>query len=217
MTSEEKPSDMPILMSSEREQMDLEILPEYVREVKVSAKDPVEPQPPRPSAPNNQPEHAKSDMLEALWPGVHHDFANPTTRRPKGVYLTVGFAAGVIVTLLGVWGVSSVFPWLTGLSKTANSTISQRDKEATDKQINKATTGDSISPISPNYQVQAGDTLAEIALRNYKRISPRLLDEICRANNMKSADVLTLGQKIVLPEYHPQSAQSPVNAPSLSQ
>ncbi len=217
MSSEEQHGDMPILINSERELMDLEILPEYTREPKVSAKDQAESQQSRFLTANVQPEHPKSDMLEALWPGVHHDLAHQTTRRPQGLYVLIGFAAGVVVTLIGVWTASSVSPWLTGLSKSSTSTTSQKDKEAADKQASKTAAGDSIFPVSPSYEVQPGDTLAAIALRNYKRISPRLLDEICRVNNMKSADVLTAGQKIALPEYHPQSAQSPATNPSLSQ
>jgi nucleoid-associated protein YgaU len=56
-------------------------------------------------------------------------------------------------------------------------------------------------------QVQAGDTLAAIAMRNYKRVSPRLLDEICKANNMRNANVLSLGQKLTLPSYNTQPTQ----------
>lgn len=219
--TEEQRNEMPKLMNSEREQIDLEILPEYVREAKVTAKEHSDAQHPRYQTLNSQaaahqPEHAKPDMLEALWPGVHHDLAHPGPRRPQGLYLVIGFAAGVVVTLLAVWASSSVCPWLAGLSKSSNSSVNQKDKEAAEKQANKMT-GESILPVSPSYEVQPGDTLAAIALRNYKRISPRLLDEICRANNMKSADVLTLGQKLVLPEYHPQSAQTPAVTPSLSQ
>ncbi len=50
-----------------------------------------------------------------------------------------------------------------------------------------------------HHEVQSGDTLAVIARRNCKHASPRLLDEICRANGMRNANVLSLGQKITLP------------------
>jgi nucleoid-associated protein YgaU len=53
-----------------------------------------------------------------------------------------------------------------------------------------------------------GDTLAGIALKNYKKVSPRLLDQICRANNMRNANVLSLGQKLTLPEYKAQTTQA---------
>jgi nucleoid-associated protein YgaU len=67
--------------------------------------------------------------------------------------------------------------------------------------------GEVVAPGSGSYQVQTGDTLAGIALKNYKRVSPRLLDEICKANNLRNANVLSLGQKLALPEYHTQPAQ----------
>jgi hypothetical protein len=38
-------------------------------------------------------------------------------------------------------------------------------------------------------------------------VSPRLLDEICKSNNLRNANVLSLGQKLNLPEYHTQTAQ----------
>jgi LysM repeat protein len=69
-------------------------------------------------------------------------------------------------------------------------------------------TADVIMPTTPTYEVKTGDTLAGIALIAYKRASPRLLDEICRANNMRNANVLSLGQKLVLPEYRPQQVAS---------
>ena len=55
-----------------------------------------------------------------------------------------------------------------------------------------------------------GDTLAAIALREYKRVSPRLLDEICRNNGLKNANFLNLGQKINLPNYQAQPTQMAV-------
>ncbi len=204
---------MPTLTSSEREPLNLDVLPEYTREPKLSAKLPIELPPARQQTANAPAEHAKPDMLEALWPGVHNDILHTSARRSPGFYLTIGFAAGALVSLVGVWTVSSVSPWLAGLTKPSTA-VAQKDKETTEK---PAKSLDTIVPVSASYQVQPGDTLAAIALRNYKRISPRLLDEICRANNMKSADVLVLGQTLVLPEYHPQSSSVPASIPSLSQ
>ena len=57
-------------------------------------------------------------------------------------------------------------------------------------------------PLVATYEVQEGDTLAAIALSNYKHVSPRLLDEICKANNLTDANVLNTSQKLTLPEYH---------------
>lgn len=60
-----------------------------------------------------------------------------------------------------------------------------------------------IIPTTSSYVVANGDTLAGIVYKTYKRVSPRLLDTICKANGMRSADVLELGQKLSLPQYRP--------------
>jgi LysM repeat protein len=86
---------------------------------------------------------------------------------------------------------------------SANTTVTHTGKVSSPGQA-ASVSEEAITPAEPTYEVQSGDTLAAIALRNYKRVSPRLLDEICLANNMKNANVLSLGQKIVLPVYHPQ-------------
>src|ERR1700743_2398303 len=52
-------------------------------------------------------EAPKSDELEALWPGVHHDF-EPSARRPASFYLTIGFMAGAVISLGGVFGYSAI-------------------------------------------------------------------------------------------------------------
>ena len=68
--------------------------------------------------------------------------------------------------------------------------------------------GESVVPASNQYQVQTGDTLAGIAPEKTTGASvARLLDEICKANNLRNANVLSLGQKLNLPEYHTQPAQ----------
>ncbi|HEY9867987.1 MAG TPA: LysM domain-containing protein, partial [Candidatus Obscuribacterales bacterium] len=72
-----------------------------------------------------------------------------------------------------------------------------------------------IVPAYPTYEVKSGDTLAAIAIKAYRKVSPRLLDEICRANGMRNANVLSLGQRLVLPEYRPQSSQIAAGAGSV--
>jgi nucleoid-associated protein YgaU len=49
--------------------------------------------------------------------------------------------------------------------------------------------------------------MAAIAIKEYGRATPRLLDSICKANNLRNANFLQLGQSLTLPDYLPQSAQ----------
>lgn len=71
-----------------------------------------------------------------------------------------------------------------------------------------------IIPTQSSYVVQNGDTLAGIIYKTYKRVSPRLLDTICKHNGMRSADVLELGQTLKLPHYKPIRIQVATRANS---
>lgn len=208
---------MATVMNSERDPLEIETLPEYVRESRenkarsrdglefVSTKPQLPIENPMPHA--NEPESPQTDVLEALWPGVHHEFGNPVRRVPS-FYLTIGFMVGAAVSLIAVWLFTVVPATVSGWFKpNTNVAVTQATTGVNIAQLStQPLLGEPIKPIEPTYSVQSGDTLAAIALRNYKRVSPRLLDEICRANNMKSADVLVLGQNLILPVYRPQTA-----------
>jgi hypothetical protein len=154
---------------------------------------------------SSEHEPPKTDELEALWPGVHHDFPQQSTNtRSASFYLSVGFAAGALLSIVGIFGYFSVSHLVTAKAAPAATAANQVLVAGvpTGSQGGTATaSGDVLVPTTGSYQVQPGDTLAGIAVRNYKKVSPRLLDEICKANNMRNANVLSLGQKIVLPEY----------------
>lgn len=222
---------MTTVASRDRDTIEIEPLPEYVREEPGFKKDVSNAMPSlNPSSnvtssgsferwersPIVETEEQHSDVLEALWPGVHHDFERTanTPKRGPSFYLTIGFMGGAIVSMLGVWGVSTVSSVVANVGSGSSSKI-----VVTPGQQGKAQSGapqaastvaagtDVIVPLATTYEVQNGDTLAVIALRNYKHASPRLLDEICRANGMRNANVLSLGQKITLPEYHRATSQ----------
>jgi LysM repeat protein len=152
-------------------------------------------------------EAPKSDELEALWPGVHHDF-EPSRQRPVSLYLTIGFMAGAVISLAGVFGYSAVSHAVASKAPSGQTIASNSDTAKTPTPGGPQTGQDgseTLVPATNSYQVAPGDTLAGIALKNYKKVSPRLLDQICRANNMRNANVLSLGQKLTLPEYKAQA------------
>lgn len=203
------------------EQLDVESISEYVREYKSRTRATGESAGPQTLVRHtekssdistswlHEPEATdvpKPDVLETLWPGLHHqDFARSVKRTPS-FYLTLGFVGGALVALFATWGYSSVSSFFANYGKLSGS-LNQTKLNSTEQEI--ASTGSSnaevLVPLVPLYEVQDGDTLAGLAMRNYKHISPRLLDAICRANNITDANVLNLGQKLVLPEYHPQT------------
>lgn len=142
------------------------------------------------------------DVLETLWPGVHHDFSHSVSlKRAPSYYLTLGFAGGAVIALIIVWSYTTLSSFFSNFGKMGNN-VSQ-SKLANPTVAAEANSGTGVRvPAVPIYTVQDGDTLAAIALRNYKHVSPRLLDEICKANNMTDANVLSTGHKLTLPEYH---------------
>jgi len=219
-------------MISEREKMEFESLPEFVREPYSPTREPyaapssvkrgsIEPKiPKRPLFEESVEEKAesftlpKSAELEALWPGVnHHDFLHSPRKTPS-FYLTIGFMSGAVVALIVCWAYSGLFQGALSSFKSLDKKVvvagehsgnAREQHAAVSNRPTPSGNGELIVPMYPTYEVREGDTLAGIALQAYKRVSPRLLDEICRANDMRSAHVLNLGQKIILPEYRLQS------------
>jgi LysM repeat protein len=175
--------------------------------------------------------HPKSAELETLWPGVGQDFLQANEQRGPGFYLSLGFFAGAVMSLAGLW----FYAWLThsslsyipnlssakkmivtaARSVASNKVASSHSAQASTTSSAEVTTlvptgansADLVVPAFSIYEVKTGDTLAVIAGKAYHRVSPRLLDAICRANGLHSADVLSLGQKLNLPEYRPSINQ----------
>lgn len=207
-------------MISEREKLEFESLPEFVREPRASSRDAYSPKAPAPKATPVAPAMVeesdavlpKSAELEALWPGVNHDILQYAPRKGASFYLTIGFMAGAVVSLVVVWGISAVQHIATAGTPSKKEIVVAQGAKASQGSTGAVVTtvmpqgGDPevIIPLNPTYEVGNGDTLAAIALKNYKRATPRLLDEICRVNGMRNANVLSLGQKLALPEYRPQ-------------
>jgi LysM repeat protein len=230
--------EMTTTIDCERHTLEFDAVPEYLRDTQVPTRDQIQPakvQPAREQLPtrdaavsmssnllnqrimeedtnrilNFEPDAPKSEELEVLWPGVHHEHNfTPPPKRSASFYISVGFAAGALISLAGVFGFFSVSKLVTASTHADNKILIAGTAPVTNPIASpspQAATGDTLVPSAPQYQVQAGDTLAGIAYKNYKRVSPRLLDEIVKANNMRSANVLNLGQKLTLPEYHPSN------------
>jgi LysM repeat protein len=214
---------------SEREKLEFESLPEFVREPRQSAREAYTTKPSReiPTAkplvapPIEEGELAalpKTAELEALWPGVSHEIFQHGPKKGPSFYLTLGFMAGAVVSLVGIWGFAAV-SHMASSGSNSKEIVVQSGQNGSAKGIggeggavvtqlaSRNVEPETVVPLSTTCDVGSGDTLAGIALKNYRRATPRLLDEICRANNMKNANVLNLGQKLLLPEYHPQARQ----------
>jgi LysM repeat protein len=208
---------------SEREKLEFESLPEFIREPYSSVRESYIPPAAAPApvkttyvrdAEWDEPVAPKSAALEALWPGVQQDFLHDSKKSPS-FYLTLGFMAGAIVSLIGVWGYAIVSHTVIATTDSSKKIVvagqpAEGGNVAAVAGASPTTTNvggnEVVTPAYPEWEVKSGDTLAAIALASYKRVSPRLLDEICKANGMRSANVLNLGQKLVLPQYRPQTS-----------
>jgi len=213
--------EMSTVLDAEREALELENIPEYLsdsslpsREAAVSMASKIfTEREQRTEQPEIAP-HKSDEQLETLWPGVDHEFVPPARKSPS-FYLCIGFMAGAAISIVGVLGYCSVSTLVAHKPSNdkhitvAADTFKPSSSSSTPAAAvhHDAGGGDVLVPMADQYQVQTGDTLAGIALRNYKRVSPRLLDEICKANNLRNANVLSLGQKLALPEYHSQATQ----------
>ncbi len=220
------------VLIAEQEKLDFDSVPEYVREPRISSRDSyvskscyMEDE----GAPL-----AKSAEIETLWPGVSADFlhGHHKTKQPS-FYWGVGFVSGIVASVLSVgiiYGAMQLFNHheLPGAPKivTANgstlaqsqassSMSTQRGAAVVTTRVGTSLDPDVVVPVFASYTVKNGDTLASIALQAYKRATPRLLDEICKANGMRNANVLQLGQSLNLPAYHPQARQIASGAASL--
>ncbi len=219
------------VLLSDKEKLDFDSVPEYVREPKSSrdsyvskagyVEDDYEP-------------HHKSAEIETLWPGVSADFLHGNShKRQPSFYWSIGFVSGIVASILCagvVYGGMQLFANHTQAAGIAQivvagkGTVNQaKDQLSTVNGAAVVTTRtatalgdpDLIVPLFSQYTVKTGDTLASIAVQAYKRATPRLLDEICKANNMRNANVLSLGQTLNLPQYRPQSRQIASGAASI--
>ena len=144
---------------------------------------------------------AKPDVLETLWPGVHQEFSHALhIKKAPSYFVMLGFMGGAVIVLIGIWSFSTISSLFANYGKSPAALTQVKSNNA---QSDSSTPSGGVRvPLVSTYEVQEGDTLAGIVLHNYKHVSPRLLDEICKTNNLTDANVLILGQKLVLPEYH---------------
>lgn len=211
------------VLIGEQDKLDFDSVPEYVREPRSN----------RDSAASKSyyseetsESLEKSAEIETLWPGVSADFLHGNVHKKQpSFYWGVGFASGVVSTIVSgaiFFAAAQMFthqsagksPQIVvasakeGVNQVKGAIASFRGAAPVTTRVSARSADlDVISPIYQTYTVRNGDTLASIAIQAYKRATPRLLDEICRANGMRNANVLSLGQTLTLPQYRPQTRQ----------
>ena len=221
------------VLIAEQEKLDFESVPEYVREPRLSSRDSYVS---KSCFLEDEAEPlSKSAEIETLWPGISADFlhGHGRTKQPS-FYWGVGFVSGIVASVLSVgivYGAIQLFSThdaqgaakivtvngkTTSASSAHNSLSTQKGAALVTTRVSSSSdSAEAVTPLFTTYTVKNGDTLASIALQAYKRATPRLLDEICKANSMRNANVLQLGQNLNLPEYHPQARQIASGASSI--
>jgi len=163
----------------------------------------------------------KDKELDMLW----KDFKLPRGERSPIIYLGIGFAAGVVVTLLvsAFIGMSSgdfsmnfrrsekapvevAAPVETQQETTAQESVAETETQSQQKKFSlfgsksdESTAENSVAQANKEYEVQSGDTMEKIVRQFYGTYSGDKVEAIMNLNNMKDANRLSIGQKLLIP------------------
>lgn len=162
---------------------------------------------------NNMQEYERSyrqKELETLWGNFKTN--QQIAEKSPGLYLGVGFIAGVACTLT-----LSIFMSILTIHFDTNSTsnspnvvskapkLVKRVKENVAKKVaivpaDKAVSSfENTKPAEEKYTVVAGDTLEGIIVRFYGKYDTSKVDLILKVNNISNPNMLRLGQELIIP------------------
>ena len=164
----------------------------------------------------------KDKELDMLW----KDFKLPRGERSPIIYLGMGFITGVVVTLIvsafigmssGNFHIKSADTEPASVETTVTAPVQQEtavqesanetETETTAKKFGLfgAKSGSSensqTTAVQSNkeYEVQSGDTMEKIVRQFYGTYSGDKVEAIMNLNNMKDANKLSIGQKLLIP------------------
>lgn len=137
-------------------------------------------------SPNVYVRPSKEKELDLLWQNFK---VNQKSEKSPSIYMTIGFVAGIICTLL--------ITAIIGLStRNVNSAKVEAPKT---EQVNLIPADTAVSTASESYVVQNGDTVESILIRFYGSYSPEKAMAVQKANNLQNINRLQIGQKLVIP------------------
>ncbi len=152
----------------------------------------------------------KEKELDILWQGFR---VNPKEEKSPGIYLLTGFIAGALCMFImnSILSISSgllsseVNPKAMGQPKFEKK-ISRREKIPQIKADSNVAVVPVINEISPDnmlsnetYTVKSGDSMSTIVYKFYGKYDTDKIEKIKEVNNLKSANKLSVGQKLVIP------------------
>ncbi|MEE3349179.1 MAG: LysM peptidoglycan-binding domain-containing protein [Candidatus Gastranaerophilaceae bacterium] len=164
----------------------------------------------------------KDKELDMLW----KDFKLPRGERSPIIYLGIGFITGVLVTLIvsafigmssGNFHIKSANTEATAVEtpvaeavqqeSAVQETVNETETEAPAKKFglfgaksnNNESTQAAAVQTNKEYEVQSGDTMEKIVRQFYGSYSGEKVEAIMNLNNMKDANKLSIGQKLLIP------------------
>lgn len=142
-----------------------------------------------------EPTSNKEKELDVLWQNFR---VNQKDEKTPGIYLATGFIAGAIVML--------IITTLLSFSVNGNSEPQDLDVQPTKEKAklnfipaDKAAPEATIATEQRTYTVKQGDTLAGIIVRFYGSYDISKIDSVLKANNLKNADSIKIGQNLIMP------------------
>lgn len=155
----------------------------------------------------------KEKELDLLW----QNFRMPKVERSPMVYLGIGFAAGVVTTLLvsALIGISlsdfhTDFKFNIKLPSISAPAVKAPKIDFLPSSGSSTTdTAAAEQKADEEYTVQSGDTMDAIVRRFYGTYSTENVNKIMKANNMTNPNKLSIGQKLVIPMSEAVSSSEP--------
>lgn len=146
----------------------------------------------------------KQKELDLLWQNFK---ISAKEEKSPGIYLLTGFIAGV----LSMFVMNSVFSIGADITNTDNpSALGQPKYEKKFSRKSKLpqiavipasekASGEVEIPTYESYTVKSGDSMSSIVIRFYGKYDLDKVEKIKQANNLSSANKLSIGQKLVIP------------------
>ena len=153
----------------------------------------------------------KEQELDVLWQNFK---TGQKSEKSPGIYLSTGFIAGVIVTLV-ITGAISLFsgnnksPYEDSVVETSQIEVQEPIKEKKrffgfgsnkqEKTVNSAENSEPTTVENKLYQIKNGDTMSKILIQFYGNASKENEEKVLKVNNMSNPNKLTAGEKIIIP------------------
>lgn len=159
---------------------------------------------------NNESSNNKEHELDVLW--QNFKISQKTDKSP-GIYLGMGFLAGVVATLIvialmGGFSAKKTSADDLSLPTTVSTEVAKPVSNVKPQEKKKAFTlipkkeekkAETATPENKMYQVKNGDTMSSILIHFYGRATKEREIRVLNANGMSNPNKLTAGEKIRIP------------------